>query len=116
MKKRELLLRFTTAGTVNPMLGHVHRAAQSDPHVTRSGTGSQRISRGCPETVEDYIANESPPEIAELALNREGEFRMLHPLSVSALGGGGGVTRERLTRRPPTASRARDRERSASRC
>ena len=71
------------------MLGHVHRAAQSDPHVTRSGTGSQRISRGCPETVEDYIANESPPEIAELALNREGEFRMLHPLSVSALGGGG---------------------------
>lgn len=86
MKNQELFFGLTATGTVNAVLGNVHRQAQRDPHVARSVTRSERIGGRKTELVQDDVANEGAAEVlTEFGLNREGEFGMLHPFSVSGL-------------------------------
>ena len=81
-----LFLGLTTTGTVNPVLGDVHRVTQRDPHIARSMTRGEGIRRRHPELVQNDVAHEGAPEVlAELGSHREGEFGMLHPFSVSGL-------------------------------
>ena len=82
----ELFLRLTTTGTMNPVLGDVHRVAQRGPHVARRIAGGERIGCRQPELVQNHVAHEGAAEmLTEFGRDGEGEFGVLHSASVPAL-------------------------------
>ena len=81
-----LFLRPASTGTMNPMLGDVHRVTQRGPNVARGDAEGQRIGGRQPELVQNHVAHEGAAEvIAELGRDREREFGVLHSASVPAL-------------------------------
>jgi len=72
--------------TVDPVLGDVHGQAERNPHITRRIAGGESLGRRQPELVQHHIAHEGAAEVlAKLGRDREGEFGVLHLVSVSGL-------------------------------
>ena len=84
--RRGLFLGLAAAGTVNPVLGDVHRVAQRGPDLAWRITGGESVGGSQSELVQHHIAHESATEVlAKLGRDREREFGVLHSASVPAL-------------------------------
>ena len=85
-RRRALFLGLTAAGTVNPMLGDIHRVAQRGPDLAWRIASCESVGGSQSELIQHHIAHEGATEmLAELGRHREGEFGMLHFASVPAL-------------------------------
>ena len=71
---------------MNPVLGNIHRVTQGCPDLARRIACGESISGRKTELVQHHIAHEGATKVlAELGRDREGEFGMLHPFSVTGL-------------------------------
>ncbi len=71
---------------MDPVLRNIHRVAQRGPHFARGVTSGERIGGRQSELIQNNIAHEGAAEmLSEFGRDREGEFGMLHLVSVSAL-------------------------------
>lgn len=61
------------------MRGHVHRVAQSHPHIARRIAGGESIRRGQSELVQNHVAHEGAAEVfTKLSRHGERKLGMLH--------------------------------------
>ena len=68
------------------MLGDIHRVAQRGPDLAWRIASCESVGGGKSKLVQHHIAHEGAAEmLAELGRHREGEFGMLHLVSVSGL-------------------------------
>jgi hypothetical protein len=81
-----LFLRLTATGTVNPVLGNIHRVTQRRPDLARRITCGESIGGRQPELVQHHIAHEGAAKmLTEFGRDSEREFRVLHSARVPAL-------------------------------
>ena len=83
---RGLFLGLASTGTMDPVLRNIHRMAQRGPHLAWRIAGCESVGSRQSELIQNNIAHEGAAEmLSEFGRDREGEFGMLHPFSVTGL-------------------------------